>query len=269
MVVPRYFDVDRLHRIDEAVDGAAHRSLAGATEVIVHFDPCRPRLCPTCQMVDCQIREAGFQERFPWSQDRATRRDEFLETGVPVPQRGPFATSTVEAFVGLGSNLGDRAGHLRAALRGLAETPGTEVIDHSHVYETDPVGPPPQASYLNAVVKLRTTLGPGQLLSRLLEIEVERGRRRGAERNAARTLDLDLLDYDGRRLSLEQPRLELPHPRLAQRPFVLEPLAELAGDRVHPGSGERFADLAARVRDDQAVRPWRGGEGDDPWRSWP
>ena len=269
MVVPRYLDVDQLHAIDERVDAVVGGSLAGPTEVIVHFDPCRPRLCPSCEMPGCAIREAPFRERLAWSHGRATRRDELLESGAPVPAGSATSGGAVEALVALGSNLGDRAAHLRAAVAALAATPGVEPVAFSHLYETDPLGPPPQGPYLNAVVRLRTKLAPGALLARLLEIEREQGRERGkAQRNAARSLDLDLLDYDGRCLSLDEPPLELPHPRLHERAFVLEPLAELAGELVHARLGQRFADLAAQVRDPAAVRPFRA-DGGGPWPAWP
>ena len=157
-----------------------------------------------------------------------------------------------EAFVSLGSNLGDRASHLRRALAALAATPGLTVVAISSCYETDPVGPPPQGPYLNAAVRLRTTRSARELLERLLAIETEAGRVRGAQRNTARTLDLDLLLYGA--LCCDEPGLTLPHPRLHERPFVLEPLAEIAGARVHPALGATIAELAARVRDPRAVR---------------
>jgi 2-amino-4-hydroxy-6-hydroxymethyldihydropteridine diphosphokinase len=155
------------------------------------------------------------------------------------------------AYVALGSNLGDRDAHLAAALAALGATEGIEVRRVSPVYETDPVGPPPQDRYLNAVVELRCALAPRALLERLLEIESERGRRRGSGRNAARTLDLDLLLHGDRRL--DEPGLVVPHPRLHQRGFVLEPLADLAPQLVHPVRGQTVAALARQVRDPGAV----------------
>lgn len=157
-----------------------------------------------------------------------------------------------DAYVSIGTNLGDRDAHLALALRRLAELPDSELVAVSPVFETDPVGPPPQGPFLNAVARLRTRLAPRALLEALLAIEQEAGRVRG-ERNAARTLDLDLLLHGDRVLA--EPGLILPHPRLAERPFVLEPLAALAPALVHPTLGEPIATLAARLRDPHAVRP--------------
>ena len=155
-------------------------------------------------------------------------------------------------YVGLGSNLGDRQAHLSAALEALRATDGIEVVALSPIYETDPVGPPPQSPYLNAAAQLKTTLAPGALLRRLLEIEASRGRLRTSVRNASRTLDLDLLLYGDRQVA--EPGLDVPHPRLAERPFVLEPLCDLAADFVHPVLHETIEQLARRVRAPAAVR---------------
>jgi len=157
-----------------------------------------------------------------------------------------------QVYVAMGSNLGDRGAHLAAALAALRATEGVEVVAVSPLYETDPVGPPPQGPYLNGAIELATTLTPDALLERLLEIEASRGRTRGPDRNAPRTLDLDLLLYGDRKSS--GPGLEIPHPRLADRPFVLEPLCDLAADLVHPILGETIEELARRVRDPAAVR---------------
>ncbi len=158
----------------------------------------------------------------------------------------------VDAYLALGSNLGDREAHLAGALAGLRATPGLQVTAVSSVYETEPVGPAPQGPYLNAAARVRTRLAPRALLRRLLEIEAGQGRVHRGVRNAARTLDVDLLLYGDR--CVRQPDLTVPHPRLCERAFVLEPLCEIAGGVVHPVRRERIETLAARVRDPGAVR---------------
>jgi len=158
--------------------------------------------------------------------------------------------------VALGSNLGDRDAHLAAALAGLRVSVGIELIRVSPVFETDPIGPPPQGPYLNAVAELRTRLTPRAVLDRLLEIESERGRRRDGPQDAARSLDLDLLLFGAR--VIDEPGLQVPHPRLHTRAFVLEPLRSLAANTVHPVLGETVETLAARVFDPAAVRLRRG-----------
>jgi 2-amino-4-hydroxy-6-hydroxymethyldihydropteridine diphosphokinase len=159
------------------------------------------------------------------------------------------------AFVSLGSNLGDREAHLRRAIHALGATRGIRWIGVSRIYETDPVGPIPQGPYLNAVAEIETGLEPRALLERLLQIEAEEGRIRRGARGEARTLDLDLLSFADR--CIEDDKLIVPHPRMHERSFVLEPLCELAPQWVHPRSGRTVAELAARVRDPVAVRPCR------------
>jgi len=165
------------------------------------------------------------------------------------------ASEISRAFVGLGSNLGDREAHLRRALQALRATRGIQWLEVSRIYQTDPVGPLPQGPYLNAVAEIETGLEPRALLERLLEIEAEEGRVRRGARDEARILDLDLLLFADR--CIDEDALVVPHPRLHERGFVLEPLCELAPRRVHPRLGETIAELAARVRDPVAVRPWR------------
>jgi 2-amino-4-hydroxy-6-hydroxymethyldihydropteridine diphosphokinase len=144
------------------------------------------------------------------------------------------------AYIGLGANLGDREGNLRSALGRLAELGPLRV---SSFRETDPVGVTDQPRFLNAAAKLETDLGPRDLLERLLEIERELGRdRSGEERWGPRPIDLDLLLY-GDDL-IDEPGLSVPHPRLAERRFVLEPLHELAPGLVLP-DGRAVGDLLA------------------------
>lgn len=176
----------------------------------------------------------------------------------------PLSGAGCRAFVGLGSNLGAREVALAGAVAALRATRGVRDVVASPVYETDPVGPGEQGTYLNAVARLETTLTPHALLARLLEIERGFGRERGAQRNLPRSLDLDLLLF-GERV-VETPDLVVPHPRLAERAFVLEPLCELAPELVHPTRRETISRLARRVRDPVAVRR-RDARGGQPWPS--
>jgi 2-amino-4-hydroxy-6-hydroxymethyldihydropteridine diphosphokinase len=135
----------------------------------------------------------------------------------------------VRAYVGLGANLGDR----EAAIRAAAEQLGA--VRLSTIRETEPWGYEDQPRFLNAVAELETDLSPRALLDRLLEIERELGRTRDGPRWGPRTIDLDLLLYDDERL--DEPGLTVPHPRLHERRFVLEPLAELDPGLEVPGRG--------------------------------
>lgn len=142
----------------------------------------------------------------------------------------------VIAWIGLGANLGDPASTLREAFVALAELPASRLIAHSSLYRTAPQGTDVdgQPDYINAVAAIDTTLAAPELLAALLEIEQRFGRQRG-KRNAARTLDLDLLLYAHEVLDL--PGLQLPHPRMHERAFVLIPLSELAPEAHVPGRG--------------------------------
>ncbi len=139
------------------------------------------------------------------------------------------------AYIGLGANLGDRAETLTRAIALLAERPAIEVVAVSSFRETDPVGYLDQPRFLNAAVAIETSLAPHALLETLLEVERELGRVREGPRYGPRTVDLDLLLMDD--LVLDEPGLELPHPRLHERAFALGPLAELDPERVVPGRG--------------------------------
>jgi 2-amino-4-hydroxy-6-hydroxymethyldihydropteridine diphosphokinase len=129
------------------------------------------------------------------------------------------------AYLALGSNLGDRAAHLQRAVDALCVTPGIEVAGLSRVYETAPVGGPPQDAYLNAVVAIDTDLDPYALLDVAQTCERDAHRVR-AERWGPRTLDVDVLLYDG--VELDDPVLTIPHPRMWERGFVLAPLRDVA-----------------------------------------
>jgi 2-amino-4-hydroxy-6-hydroxymethyldihydropteridine diphosphokinase len=149
------------------------------------------------------------------------------------------------AIIGLGSNLGDRRAALDGALAALAETPGVRVRLVSSFHETEPVGGPPgQGTYLNAAAMLQTTLDPLSLLHILQAIEARFGRVRTVHWGE-RTLDLDLLLFDDR--IIRSPELTVPHPRLAQRRFVLEPLAEVAPEAVEPASGRTVSELLRQL----------------------
>jgi len=147
------------------------------------------------------------------------------------------------AFVALGGNLGDTRAALRHALEALGALPGTRLVAHSRFFRTPPWGLRDQPPFLNAAAELETTLEPHALLDALLEIERAAGRVRDGERWGPRTLDLDLLHVDG--VVLGNERLALPHPRIAERAFVLLPLADLAPDLELPGQGRVGALLAA------------------------
>lgn len=129
------------------------------------------------------------------------------------------------AFIGLGANLGDREETIHAALAALAEEDGIEVVAVSALRETEPVGVGPQPLFLNGAAELETTLGARELLDRLLEVERRFGRVRVPGEHGPRTLDLDLLLYGD--AEIDEPGLTVPHPRLHERAFVIEPLADL------------------------------------------
>jgi 2-amino-4-hydroxy-6-hydroxymethyldihydropteridine diphosphokinase len=135
------------------------------------------------------------------------------------------------AYLGIGSNLGDRLAHLQAAVRGLDAAPGIAVVDVSPVYETAPVGGPPQPDYLNAVVALDTALSPRELLEVAQRLEQDAHRVR-AERFGPRTLDVDVLLVGEERIDEED--LVVPHPRMHERGFVLAPLRDLDPDAAGP-----------------------------------
>ena len=165
-------------------------------------------------------------------------------------------------LLGLGANLpssrfGPPRATLEAALNAL-EAAGVRVVQRSRWYESAPQPPSGQPWYVNGVAQVETSLAPSELLVLLHRIEADLGRERGVA-NAARTVDLDLLDYHGR-VSRPGEVPVLPHPRLAERLFVLRPLAEIAPDWRHPASGEHAADLARRLEDDpaQVCRPLTG-----------
>jgi 2-amino-4-hydroxy-6-hydroxymethyldihydropteridine diphosphokinase len=165
------------------------------------------------------------------------------------------------AYVGLGSNLGDRAGYLLLAVRGMLDA-GLDVIRLSNIYETEPVEYEQQPAFLNMVAELRgsTLPSPEQTLARLLRIEYALGRTRDV-RMGPRTIDLDLLIFKDQQIETEF--LTLPHPRLAARRFVLVPLNELVPNLVHPLLGEPISELLSHTNDRSEVIRWKPGKSTD------
>lgn len=151
-----------------------------------------------------------------------------------------MAESTVIAYIGLGTNLGDRRANLVAALAALAQLGVIEAV--SNVYESEPVGYTEQPWFWNLVARLRTPLPPRELRSELAAAEHRLGKKTSF-RNGPRVIDLDVLLYGDEQIA--EPDLEIPHPRMMERAFVLRPLAELDAELRHPVTGERPAERLA------------------------
>ena len=166
----------------------------------------------------------------------------------------PSSSPIANAYVGLGSNLGDRAGNLLLAVRGMMEA-SLEVTRLSGIYETEPVETFPQPPFLNMVAELRgnTLPSPEQVMARLLRVEYALGRTREVPLGP-RTIDLDLLFYRDEQRATEF--LTLPHPRLHQRRFVLEPLAELCPSLIHPVLRQSISELLKESKDTSMVKSW-------------
>lgn len=162
----------------------------------------------------------------------------------------------VQAYIGLGSNLGDRGASLNFAVRSMAKLSDVSVAGVSRIYQSEAIGPGVQGPYLNAVVEVRCGCRAMVLLEGLLAIELAAGRDRAGdvERWGPRTLDLDLLFYGD--VCIEQPGLSLPHPRLHERGFVLEPFCDLAPDFMHPREGVSIIELARRLGGASGLRIW-------------
>ncbi|CAN5866543.1 2-amino-4-hydroxy-6-hydroxymethyldihydropteridinediphosphokinase [soil metagenome] len=159
----------------------------------------------------------------------------------------------ITAYISLGSNLGDRAGNLLLAVRGLLEA-SMHVHRLSAIYETEPVGVAHADDYLNMVAEIQVlNITPAQMLARMIRIEYLLGRRNKFE-NAPRTVDLDLLFYGDNQINT--PFLTLPHPRLHKRKFVLVPMAELTPHFVHPVFNKTIQELLSEVGDVSSVKRW-------------
>ena len=150
----------------------------------------------------------------------------------------------VTVFLGLGTNVGDRAANLEQALRRIDAVARVEAV--SSIYETEPVGYREQPDFWNIAARCTTELPAQQLMAELLQIELAMGRQR-TFKNAPRLIDIDILLYDD--VIMSDRDLELPHPRMHERAFVLRPLVEIAPGIEHPRSGVRYAELLARVPD--------------------
>ncbi|OIO38443.1 MAG: 2-amino-4-hydroxy-6-hydroxymethyldihydropteridine diphosphokinase [Candidatus Omnitrophica bacterium CG1_02_49_10] len=145
-------------------------------------------------------------------------------------------------YIGIGSNMGDRKANIDKAMGLLKEIAETEVVSASALYKSLPVGgPPDQGDFLNGAVLIKTSINPLELLNKLKYIEHRLGRPKNAERNAPRTIDLDILLYND--LVVKGENIQIPHPRLAERRFVLEPLCEISPDLLHPESKKTVRQL--------------------------
>ena len=162
----------------------------------------------------------------------------------------PTADSLYTAYIGFGSNIGDRLARVQNALHVLSETEGITLQKVSSIYKTDPVGYEAQAEFLNGVVAIQTNLSPLSLLHILKDIEIAVGRQHRL-RWGPREIDLDILIYGN--LCLQTEKLVIPHPEIHLRGFVLAPLAEIAPHLVHPVFQETIQTLLERLEDDKSV----------------
>lgn len=159
------------------------------------------------------------------------------------------------AYIGVGTNLGDRQRNYKAALEKISALPGTRIIAKSSMYESEPHGKA-RNWFLNGVVEISTELEAAPLLKELLKIETALGRKRDASKTSvSREMDLDILLFDHD--TIDSKNLKVPHPEIANRKFVLLPLAELAPAFVHPVSGTTVSSLLASTPDKKKVMLYR------------
>jgi 2-amino-4-hydroxy-6-hydroxymethyldihydropteridine diphosphokinase len=177
-------------------------------------------------------------------EDRAARDEPRNEPVEPDEESSEEEPRLFTAILGLGSNLGDRVRNLERALDHLKH--GVRLERLSSIYETEPVGDREQPWFLNMVCIGATLMKPDALLAYIHRVEDKLGRERGVKRSGPRTVDIDILAHDD--LVIDQPDLKIPHPRLIERAFVLEPLAEIAPDWRHPAEGKTAAELLEGMR---------------------
>lgn len=154
------------------------------------------------------------------------------------------------AYIGIGSNLGNKKDNYLETLDRVAAVPGTKITKESSVYESEPLGDSKQW-YVNGAIEIETELGPEQLLKRLKNIERQMGRKKVRKRWGARIIDLDILLYDDLRLNKRS--LKIPHPEMQNRKFVLIPLSEIAPQVVHPVLDSTISELLLKVKDAKKV----------------
>ena len=157
------------------------------------------------------------------------------------------------AYIGVGSNIGDRVGYVQQAHCLLNDTEGIQVLESSSLYETEPVGYKDQEWFINAVLKTETTLSAEELLNQCFRIENQLGRVRHPElpKNGPRTLDLDVLFYDNKVINTDI--MEIPHPRMHQRAYTLVPLLELDEDMLHPVFNKTISELHENLDEPEEV----------------
>lgn len=162
---------------------------------------------------------------------------------------------TVTAYLGLGTNLGSREQNLSQALQSLANSPDLHIVRSSSIYETAPWGYTAQPSFLNCAVEVRTKLSPVELLALAKYIESDLGRQENF-RYGPRLIDIDILLYGDETIHLSQPDLDIPHPRITERAFVLVPITEIAPEIIHPMLNVTLADLLEKVDRKEDINLW-------------